>query len=607
MRGAHASVGQRVRTTLLGWLRSRLGRGHLTRCRVAVAVAAVAVAVLIPAQPAAAHAVLVSSDPVNGSSLSRAPAVVQLRFSEDLMPTGSTARLVDAGGTTVPGARVAADSSRHRDLTLRMPTLAAGSYAVVWQVSGASDGHPTSGILVFTVDRAAAPPARPAGGGPVDALLRWLRLVLLSGLVGGLAMAGLVVAPAAAGDPGRLLASMARRVRRLTLGIGTVSAGAAVALMIVGFVSYSPTAWRLGQVAVCAAAAPVLLRLRRGLLLARSGTYPLRGLWIVATGLAGAALLPEALTVDAIDGRPLTIAASYLQMLAGCLVVGLVGVLVALLWRPGRAGAQRAAVIRSCRRPLVRWTVVGAALATAAGLYAAGREVDSPNQLPHTVAGTMLLLEGALALIGSALGLAGAVRLYGRRRLPMVAGRVPSRLQLAAGLACVLALLGTGVAADAAAAAGTSRVAASPSIRDGRSDDLMVSVSVVPNRPGPNGFTVEVASSRRPAPAAVQEVALSYPDAGSAAVQLADVGEGRFFGTATLGPATFVPLLVTVRRGGAEVSVPIVWSVPVTATPARTGRLARLVSLPVTVLLIGVMVAAAWWSLLSRRRWRVDV
>ncbi len=155
MQAAHTSVRQRLRTTLLRWTRSRLRRGRLTTCRVAIAVAAVGVAVLLPAQPAAAHAVLVSSDPVNGSSLSRAPAVVQLRFSEDLMATGSTARLVDAGGTPVPGARVAADSGRHRDLTLRMPTLAAGSYAVVWQVSGASDGHPTGGILVFTVDRAA--------------------------------------------------------------------------------------------------------------------------------------------------------------------------------------------------------------------------------------------------------------------------------------------------------------------------------------------------------------------------------------------------------------------------------------------------------------------
>jgi hypothetical protein len=329
---------------------------------------------------------------------------------------------------------------------------------------------------------------------------------------------------------------------------------------------------------------------------------------MVAAGLAGAACLPEAVATDAADGRPLVVSASYLQVLAGCLVVGLVGLLAVLLWQPGLAGVKRAAVIRSCRRTLVRWTVVGAALATAAGLYTIGREVDSVDQLPHTVAGAMLLVEIAVVLAGCGLGLAGAARLYGRGRPPAVARRrIRSRPLLAAGLACGLALLGTGVVADAVAASQTGRAVASPLIHDGRSDDLLVSVSVVPNRPGPNGFTVQVASNRRPPPAPVEQVALSYPDGGSAAVALADVGEGRFFGTATLGPAPFVRLVVMVRRGGAEVSVPVLWSVPIAAAPTRTGSLARLVSVPITVLLTGVLLLGAWWSLLSRRQWRVHV
>jgi methionine-rich copper-binding protein CopC len=117
--------------------------------RAAVVVAAAAALLLAPARPAAAHAVLSGSDPVNGASLSRVPAVVVLRFTENLVAGASSAQLVDGAGRPVAGAHLVAGSGR--ELTVRLPRLAAGSYAVVWRVSGVGDGHPTEGVLVFTV------------------------------------------------------------------------------------------------------------------------------------------------------------------------------------------------------------------------------------------------------------------------------------------------------------------------------------------------------------------------------------------------------------------------------------------------------------------------
>jgi copper transport protein len=586
--------------------------------RAAVVLAAAAVLLLAPARPATAHAVLAGSDPVNGASLSRVPAAVVLRFSEKLAATASSARLVDGAGQPVAGARIAAGSDR--ELTIRLPRLAAGSYAVVWRASGVSDGHSTDGVLVFTVEGSAVQGAAslageggPPAGGPLDTVLRWLRMVLLTGLLGGLAMAGPVLAPASAGSPDRLLATMARRIRDRVLAVGAVCAGGAAAVALADLAARPSDTLLLSQVAVFVAAVPVLLALRRAVARAAPVGYPSPIGWWAAAALAGGACLLEAAGVDpakVADHRVLAVAAASAHVLAGCLVLGLVGVLVALLWPAGLAGARRAAVIRSFRRPLVRLAVVGAALATATGLYGAGREVDSVDGLLHTARGQLLLVQAGLVLAGGWLALSGVARLSGRgsRAAP---GRSPSRRLLAAGLACGLALLSSGVLADSAGAGQPVRAAAAPPvIRDGRLDDLVVSVSVVPNRPGFNGFTVQVASSRRPAPAPIERVALTYPGGtGPVAVPLAAVGPGRFFGTGTLGPDGVARLVTVVRRAGAEVSIPVEWPGPAQPGPAPPGAggLAGLLAVPVWALLGLAVGLGAWWLVLSRHRWRVDV
>jgi uncharacterized membrane protein len=330
--------------------------------------------------------------------------------------------------------------------------------------------------------------------------------------------------------------------------------------------------------------------------------------------------VPEAAgsgTSEVADHPDLALAMASAHVLAGCLALGLVGILSVLLWPGGLTGARHAAVLRSLvaaaggpaplRRPLVRLAAVTATLAIATGLYGAGRDLDSVEQLPHTLRGQLLLVQAGLVLVSGWLALSGVARLAGRRS-PAGTRRSPSRRLLAAGLACALALLASGVVADSAVAGGPTRATAPPVIRDGRLDDLLVSVSVVPNRPGPNGFTVQVASSRRPAPAPVERVALTYEGAaGTVAVPLAALGPGRFFGTGTLGPDGVARLVTVVRRSGADESVPVDW--PALSGPAAPvgGGLVGLLDVPAWSMLGTAIGLGVWWLVLSRRRWRVDI
>jgi methionine-rich copper-binding protein CopC len=148
---------------------------------------------------------------------------------------------------------------------------------------------------------------------------------------------------------------------------------------------------------------------------------------------------------------------------------------------------------------------------------------------------------------------------------------------------------------------------ASP-VRSGTVADLVVSVSVTPNRPGINGFTVRAASNRRPAPAPIDGVALSL---GDAAVALQEVEPGRYVGTGTVQRPGDLRLVTVISRAGARLLVPVDWSVaPAVARPAEPGRVgarAPLVRWIAGGTAAAVLALGVWWLVLGRRRWRVEV
>jgi copper transport protein len=161
--------------------------------------------------------------------------------------------------------------------------------------------------------------------------------------------------------------------------------------------------------------------------------------------------------------------------------------------------------------------------------------------------------------------------------------------------------------AAAAAAAGT---AAAATVESATVADLVVSVSVTPNRPGVNGFTVLAASSRRPPPAPIDGVALRLARVGAGStVALRQVAPGRWFGTGRLGQAGRLRLTAVVRRAGERVAAPLSWEVEpakpaAPPAPPAGRRLAPIVDGVALSLLGGAAVIGAAWLLLSRRRRR---
>ncbi|WP_184953393.1 copper resistance CopC/CopD family protein [Paractinoplanes abujensis] len=144
-------------------------------CRTLAALAGLLVgffAVLLgPAAPASAHAVLVNSDPGNGTIVPDAPNKITLNFSESvnllsgkiqvLAPDGSRA---DQGDPTASGG------------TVTIPLRSGGgrgTYLVSYRVISA-DSHPVGGSLTYSVGAASAAPTATLDDVTVDPVVRTL-------------------------------------------------------------------------------------------------------------------------------------------------------------------------------------------------------------------------------------------------------------------------------------------------------------------------------------------------------------------------------------------------------------------------------------------------
>ncbi|WP_158274488.1 copper resistance CopC family protein [Cellulomonas sp. WB94] len=115
--------------------------------RAVVVLALAAVAALVGAGAAQAHNTLVSTDPVDGSTVAVAPPRVTLTFNEPARSLGTEVVVTAPDGTTVStGDPVVDGAAVSQDLSGALP---AGAYTVTWRVTSA-DGHPLEGVLSFT-------------------------------------------------------------------------------------------------------------------------------------------------------------------------------------------------------------------------------------------------------------------------------------------------------------------------------------------------------------------------------------------------------------------------------------------------------------------------
>ena len=546
------------------------------------------VAALAAAAPerASAHSSVIRTSPADGAALASAPTRIAVTFNETVAAKLVSATLRVAGGPRVPLAGVrAADGGRELVATPR-DRLSPGIYDLGWRALSARDGHVIEGKLAFRVLEAAGArvrgPERSAFAVPTlrsaarteyavrapGAALRWLGLLAISGLIGGVALARLVLAPVAATRPELRDASrralgfaaacgaaallvgcggLAWQAHELTGGGGGLAALTDAATGLLSNTRWGEL-WILGQAAVLGLAL-VALAMRRA---------AHRALPVLATALAlglvtTRALATHAASADGSEG--MSVGAATLHTLAAAVWLGgLAAALVALAPLARRHGR---ALLEVSRPAWSRFGVVAAlSVGTLAvtGIYGASGQVASLDALLTSLYGRVLL--GKTALVAVVLCVAALSAVLVRRPHVRLRRLLAAETALATAVVLAAALLGS--APPARGPQFEPRDAPSSSL-SATSGDLLVTVSAKPNRPGANLFAVTALSTRRPAPAPVSSVdvrlASLADQAARATLPARAAGEGRWLAPGNLVEAGPLRLDVVARRTGMPAAV----------------------------------------------------
>ncbi len=104
-------------------------------------------------QVAYAHAFVIGSDPVDGSTVSSAPSVVRIFFDAPINPS-SSATVYNPSEQVVNAARsfIPANNSEELDTPLKnYRHLPFGGYTVRWTALAEADGHTTHGVIGFNI------------------------------------------------------------------------------------------------------------------------------------------------------------------------------------------------------------------------------------------------------------------------------------------------------------------------------------------------------------------------------------------------------------------------------------------------------------------------
>lgn len=611
---------------------------------------------------ALAHAALVRSDPAANTVLTEPPPEIRLWFSEAISPDFSSAQILDINSQPVKDVALRVNPAENL-LILTPPPLPEGLYSVRWKVLSEADGHFTQGLLVFgfgagvDLNNAAALETETTIPLP-EVLLRWLNFTILLTLVGGMAMAYLILRPTPGNDESAVT-KMRRAAYRRVVGLATICSGLAI---VIGL---GLLLWQMGTLAgalpegasMAGATWQLLSRtrwglfwlLRQGILLVLSGVLcgyyrqiaeeQAEGgshTWQQRLGLLGTGLLLLAvLIVQGLTGHAAALALSTtlamgidaLHLLAASFWVGgllaLSTGLLPLLRRQNKA--DFAALARASWGRFGGWAAISMGVLIATGLYNTGRQVISLDALLATLYGQALLTKiglmvgiGLVGLFNSIVlhpGLAAPLAQWLSRPTgwtPLTLRQLPRLILLEAGLG-LLALLVTGMITVTPPARGAEFALAAneiPTALDQTIDDMLVTFSARPNRPGQNMFTVRAVSVRRPPPAEVMRVILRFTflgqDMGRTSVDAVEIEPGLYqVGGNYLSLAGAWQVQVVVRRRGIEDSVAQFNWVVAPPGPARPLILSRQPLEPVLTIaatitgLIPLVIAGVW---VSRKR-----
>jgi len=559
-----------------------------------------ALASLIPATPASAHATFVGSDPPGGSTLSGSADTILLWFDEGIRLEFSTFDLRHLSGRAVRD--VQARQPRPGLVTLTLPELEHDVYTLSWSVLSAIDTHVSAGSLILGVGMAVSAPLRGSTSEPAAALrpdevaLRWLDVVFLSGMIGALIVYWVVLRPAGMDAASSIRRAARRRILVLAAWLGVAALGMGVLLMRWQVLEVSAavpgSSWRgvlpgllfdsrygalwWGRELVLAALTAIAWMLwvaerpRE-----EAGSGPGHGerlsdrLWPPTAALVVATALIHAASGHAAGGaRPwFSVAVDGLHFVAaGVWIGGLLALAVGLLPLLRRRD-DVTALARLSWRPFSRVAAVSVGVLVATGLSVAAREVASIDALVLTPYGKALMVKIGVGMAAAAIGLMNALLLRPSLAAPLArllhrpAGwtplsprRLPRLIAIEIALGMV-ALGAVGTMTSTPPAKGPSfapSVANAPSSLSEQIDDLLVTVTVEPNRPGANVLTVRAISTTRPPRSEVGTVllALETPE-GSTSLSTTEVGEGTFrTGVDRIASAGPMEIAVVVRRSG---------------------------------------------------------
>ena len=561
----------------------------------------------LPATTAEAHAFLTDSNPADGTTLSAAPTVLRMDFSESVVLEALTIDIVDGSGrhfrpsgVHLVGDSKADDTEAPSEIAAALPALAPDVYRVSWETLSSDDLHRTSGFLVFGVGRTVT------GSAFTEPRPRWEEVVLRATIFLALAVAlgGLLsirLFRLAGGPFGRI------RVCRRTAVIGGLTGMVACLALLMdqlivsrvpiqellsGGIGFRETLREAGFLVLVVAATRARPTAVRTALIVTGSTAVAVGTALMGHSSGGTGM---AVTRVGADAMHLLSAATW----SGALLVAVVLVLPAAR----SDGSTRA------REFLRRFAVPAAACfvtMVVSGVYLSSGVVGSVDAALSTFYGRTLLIKVTVVGLIAVLALRNhlAVRRAhssgsGPKALLIVAEGVGAVIVLV--LAAVLTGSQPAMEPQFVAGPGSSTV---PLIDVGVAD-LQETLAVRPNVPGSNVVLVDVFEVRRPALAPIRAVLVeigSENDTLGSPVAASRVDQGRWSVVSQLSRPGPIAVRVTVQRPGLpDVTSRYSWVVgggaasrPAVVSNAPIGGALTGIALALLLLLVVACLCAVW-------------
>ncbi len=543
----------------------------------------------IPTPPVAAHAILARSEPADNAILSEPPNQVRLWLTEPISPEFSTAQLLDVTGTAVPLRGIRTVPNEPNLLILDLPPLEEGVYSVWWKVLSQSDGHFTQGLIVFgigtTADLNQAQATIPKTAVPwPEVALRWANFTILLLLIGSLTILAFLLTPPV--SPPTIVTTYQQARQRawrlaymcaisgLGLGIGWIMWQTAVlrpelppttpiwTIASQWLTQSRPGLLWIARQTIWLAFILSLWRINRNHLPSPSSPLPHLLLLLTFPLILTQSLVSHAAALT--TNTTLAIITDSLHLLAAALWIGSLLALLMTLLPPARQNKNHLrSLLQSGWQPFGRLAALSIGILAATGLYSLGQQVATPDALLLTNYGRSLFLKTLLLLLTLSFGALNAILLHPTlaaipaRLLRRPQGWTPLSWRWLPRLMLIEATLGLGVillTAYLTAAPNASQAPTPPeeipTTATQLVDDMLITLSIKPNRPGANVMNIRAVSTRRPAPAEVLRVIVRFTYLEQ------DLGIESVVAEATNEPGLY-------RLGGNQLRLPGRWQIDV--------------------------------------------